>query len=190
MAEPSRRINRIETPAIDITFRDAVKVWTVQCWREDKLYHLETGATYVILDFGIEERISHQEAELDQETQIWMPTGRVMVEIQQIDESGGGMALPMMREIADEESSVSAWVGWELDPVSPRREVRNPDVPVPEDLEPEGFGENCALCGSSEVVYHDAEGSPRCQQHIGESPRGPDDLSDEQIDAILNGDKP
>src|SRR3954447_15743738 len=99
MAE-SRRINRIETPSIDVTFRNEVKLWTVKCWREDRLYHAETGATYIILDFGIEERLDHQEAELADDDRNWRPTGRVMVEIQQIDPtSGTGRALPMMREI-------------------------------------------------------------------------------------------
>lgn len=187
MAEqPSRRINRIETVSIDVTFRDAVKLWTVKCWREDRLYHADTDATYLILDFGIEERIDHQEADLDDDEQTWRPTGRVMVEIQQIDPEGGqGMALPMMREIADESSSVSAWVGWELDSCSPRRpeaeRVQIPDLIVHPD-------ETCRLCGEKPVVYHDAEGSPRCQRHIGESERGEGDLTDEEIEAILNDD--
>lgn len=185
MAEqPSRRINRIETPSIDVTFRDAVKLWTVKCWREDRLYHPGTQMTYLILDFGIEERIDHQEGDLPEEDQTWRPTGRVMVEIQQINaDTGAGMALPMMREIADESSSVSAWVGWELEPCSPRRtvaEVPNPDFVLPP-------GATCLLCGDP-AVYMDAERSPRCQRHIGESERGEGDLTDAEIEAILNGD--
>lgn len=179
----SRRINRIETPALDVTFRDAVKLWTVKCWREDRLYHAATDATYLVLDFGLEERLDHQEADLPADEQTWRPTGRVMVEIQQIvAATGEGLALPMMREIADESSSISAWVGWNLDPCSPRRTV---DAVDPE--QPTLDGQTCLLCGDP-AVYLDAEGSPRCQRHIGESERGPDDLTDEQIEAILNGD--
>jgi len=162
----ARRINRINAPSIDVVFRDDISLTTRDVWREDDLYD-SAGGCFRVLDFGVEERIAFQQGVLgDGEEQVWVPSGRVLVEIQRLDpETGLGLSEATFKEIAGEEGAVIAWYGWRLDPRSPRRP--EPEAPVEQLAMP---GEVCLMCGSSDVVYHDADGTPRCKQHVGESP--------------------
>jgi hypothetical protein len=164
----SRRINRLEVPSIDVTFRDDVALNSQTVWREDRI--ASAGSTYLVLDFGMEERAENLRAGLDDEADVvWRPTGRMLVEIQRINpDTGEGLSLATFKEIAGEEGSVTTWNGWTLQPVSTRRPAADFDPPlISPDTDDED--ERCLICGSPDVTYHDADGTPRCQQHIGES---------------------
>lgn len=162
----SRRINRIHIASIEVPFRDQITVASQEVWREDDLYD-SAGACFRVLDFGVEERINFRQpdaaGDIEQE---WSPSGRVLVEIQRLDPAtGAGLSEGTFKEVLAE-----GWYGWRLDPRSPRRPVKDPptgDVAVE--------GETCLMCGSPEVCYHDADGSPRCAKHVGESPELPDE---------------
>lgn len=163
----SRRINRLEAPSIDVTFRNATSLYTDTLWREDRLTSGES--TYLVLDFGMEERVDHLQADMGSD-QDWRPSGRVMVEIQAIDgATGEGLSLPTYKEISGEDGSVVAWHGWTLVPCSPRRpddqEAIVEGAPTP--------GDRCLMCGEP-AVYRDADDSPRCASHVGESPEDGD----------------
>lgn len=162
----SRRINRINAPSIDVVFRDDIALTEKQVWREDDLYD-SAGGCFRVLDFGIEERIAfRQNAPGEPPGEEWSPSGRVMVEIQRLDPAtGAGLSEGTFKEIAGEEGAVIAWYGWRLDPRSPRR----PSPELADVLEPAG-PEVCLMCGSPDVVYHDADGTARCAPHVGESP--------------------
>lgn len=165
----SRRINRLEAPSIDVTFRTPIEMYSDTVWREDRL--VSGDSTYVVLDIGLEERVDHLQADRTEAEQDWRPSGRVLVEIQAINaDTGEGLSLPTYKEISGEDGSVVAWNGWELLACSPRRPKDDPGVVTEQAVEP---GEVCAMCGSPDVVYHDADGSPRCAPHVGESPEDP-----------------
>lgn len=168
MAEDlSRRINRIHIPSLEVPFRDQITVTTHEVWREDDLYD-SAGACFRVLDFGTEERINFRQAEPAGDVeQEWSPSGRVLVEIQRLDpDTGAGLSEGTFKEVVAE-----GWYGWRLDPRSPRR-------PAPEAMDtvftPASEPEVCLMCGSPDVCYHDADGSPRCAQHVGESPEAPE----------------
>lgn len=177
--QDSHRINRIHVPSIDITFRGEVALRRADVWREDRLLSVLDDVTYLVLDFGVEERVEFMQAELAEEDQDWRSTGKVMIELQRIDpDTGDGLANAQFKEIAGDEGAVIAWYGWQLEPCSPRR----PTAHLRTDLDPTDLdedepvaGERCLMCGSTDVVYHDADGTPRCASHVGESPPAPDD---------------
>lgn len=162
----SRRINRLHLPSIEVPFRDPITVTVHDVWREDDLYD-SADACFRVLDFGIEERLNFRPADAAGDIeQEWSPSGRVLVEIQRLDPATGtGLSEGTFKEVIAE-----GWYGWRLDPRSPRRPVPEPDTPVADTV-----NETCLMCGSSDVVYHDADGSPRCAQHVGESPELPDE---------------
>lgn len=175
MMMDSRRLNRIEAASIDVTLRDSVSVCTTEVWREDRLTGPD-GAIYLVLDFAMEERVDHLQADLAEDEQDWRPSGRVLVEIQRLDAPGHvgqldpvGLSTPTMKEIAGEEGSVAAWVGWTVDPCSPRRPVHLKQAPPDTKAQEFPHGEICAMCDQP-AVHHDASGSPRCASHVGESP--------------------
>ncbi len=159
----SRRINRLEAPSIDVTLRNEMSLYSDTVWREDRL--VSGDSTYLVLDFGLEERVEHLQA--DRAEQEWRPSGRVLVEIQAINpDTGEGLSLPTYKEISGEDGSVVAWSGWTLVACSPRRPKDDQQVYVEGQPEP---GDRCAMCGDP-AVYRDADDSPRCATHIGESP--------------------
>ena len=168
--ELSRRINRIHVPSIDVVFRDDIALTTREVWREDDLYD-SSDSCFRVLDFGVEERLAFHQGVLnagEADALVWVPSGRVMVEIQRLDaETGAGLSEGTFKEIAGEEGAVIAWYGWRLDPRSPRRPAPEPDT---EPDKTDSTIETCLMCDSTEVIYHDADGTPRCAEHVGESP--------------------
>lgn len=170
MPSASRRVNRINVSNIDITFRGDISLTTLDVWREDRLVSGES--TYLVLDFGMEERVENMDADKDEDDQEWRPSGRAMVEIQNIDPvTGEGQSLPTFKEIAGDEGAVSAWVGWELVPCSPRRPAAEQDSEAIDinsvDAAP---GAVCLMCGSADVAYVETDGTARCSSHVGEAP--------------------
>jgi hypothetical protein len=166
----SRRLNRIEAPIIDITFREGVAIKQVDVWREDIL--VNGTNRYLVLDFGVEERVEYGiDATVHYDgTQQWRPTGRICVEVQRIDPTTReGLALPTMLDVTADDGVAVIWSGWSVSPCSPRR----PDVP--ESTETGDVATTCLMCDRP-ATYWDAEGSPRCNSHVGESPE--DDTDD------------
>jgi len=168
----ARRINRIESPMIDVTFRGEVNLTQLDVWREDRLTYGE--ATYLVLDFGLEEvltlRLDEDENESDQS---WVPSGALVVEIQRIDPATGeGLANPSYKEISGGDGGPITWTNWQLVPCSPRRQAA--DAPS---LEPiavdspvdEAAKVPCVICGAPSV-HCDAVGEGHCAAHVGESP--------------------
>lgn len=175
----SRRVNRLETPSVEITFRGAVNLVAETVFREDRLL-CRTGSeesTYLVLDFGFEETLVHGglaviETEGDQ-PEAWELSGAVSVEVQRIDpETGEGLANAMFKTIAEDGGAPIAWSDWALLPVSPRRTEPAPadEVLVPDEVPAEAAV--CSMCGEP-AMFVDAAGQPLCAAHVGESPEEP-----------------
>jgi hypothetical protein len=138
---PSRaRRSNTKTLAVPMRDRDGTVV-VAEVWREDRVEvaTADSTATYLVLDFGTEEDVRDGQ---------WVPTGRTVVAIQQIDpDTGEGLAIPTKRyvdpldadivvqasstgvTVVDEDlhaawaAQVRAWPDTTLLPVSPRRQA-------------------------------------------------------------------
>ncbi len=145
MAKPTRRVQRLNLPHIDIPLRSVDgKVTFENLWRED---HLVYGLSrYKVLDFGLEETLvtigtlNEDEHGVPFTTQRneWRASGSVTIQVQQIDDDGNGLAEPTLRNLdpPDELGVTSGWLGWAIDPRSPRRPSNWPPPSSPPSAPP------------------------------------------------------
>lgn len=170
MPQRARRINRIESPFVDFTFRGDVSLTNLDVWRQDRLVYGD--ATYLVLDFGMGEELRLRPEDAGDDDTVWMPTGGLVVEIQRIDpDTGLGLAEPTLKELSDASGQVT-WTNWQLIPCSPRRPPAEADS-TPIDVDEPVTGEvPCVMCGAPSVQVDNA-GDGHCPDHIGESPEWP-----------------
>lgn len=150
-----RRINRIHEPNLKVKVRLGPTVEDIELWRED---HFEYTAhdpdkheivtqRYIVLDFGREQRAhavidpdaprNAPRPKVDETGEAiieWADTGAVQVELQRVNDDGGGMALPLTKmfppirlekDDRGQREFDPGWLGWLHIPDSQRRPTRH-----------------------------------------------------------------
>lgn len=167
--------------SIELTFRHGTALATMDVYREDRLVE-SSGATYLVLDFGIEERIMHMQEDRADDEQQWEITGQIAVEMQRINpDTGIGRAKAFYRQASNTQGEYEVWTGWTIVP-GPRRPADALEAAPAEAQPPElDMAELvCVMCAYEQidpqpVVQVDLDGGGHCASHVGENPPDPDD---------------